>query len=162
MQLALDLGDDRLIEAAAAGQQDRGREAGTVRVAGLGEQGAGVGRVVLGQEVGVAPTGDARRDHRVRDLDGAVRVGQGHDPAPVDGLAEGLADPDVIERRPVRREPVVLERQRCDVAQLRAERLVVGDPRGIDARDRRVVEIAGLERLDRARATERRRPSRSC
>ena len=38
--------------------------------------------------------------------------------------------------------------------ELRSERLVVGDPRRVDAADRRVVELAVLERLDRAPAAE--------
>ena len=73
---------------------------------------------------------------------------RGH-PAPVDRLAECLAHLGLVERRLGRVEPVVLGRQRRDRPELRAERLVVAEPGGVDARDGRVVEGARRERIDR-------------
>ena len=102
------------------------------------------------QEVRVTPAGDAGRDHRGRDRGGTIGRAELRDPAPVDGHAERLADPDVVERRLADIEAVVLGAQRRHFDQLRAKTLVVGDPRGIEATDRRVVQVAVLEHLHRA------------
>ena len=53
---------------------------------------------------------------------------------PVDGPGERLADPDVVERRARRVEAVVLERQAVGPAELRPERVVVGDPGRVERR----------------------------
>ena len=108
----------------------------------------------FGRKSAVAPTGDPGRDHRIRDHVIAAGVGEEDHPAPVDRLAEGLAHLGVVERRPCRREAVVLDRERRHLDELRAERLVVGDPRRIDAADRCVVELAVLERLDRTASVQ--------
>ena len=56
--------------------------------------------------------------------DGRGRAGdERHEPPPVDGLGEGLADPDVVERRPRRVEAVVAgSRATSPSPELRAER----------------------------------------
>jgi hypothetical protein len=85
----------------------------------------------------------------------AVGAGDERDKAsPVDGLRERLADPDVVERRLRRVESVVARRQRGALPQLRAERIVVGDPRRVEREDVRQVDVAVLERLDRAPAAD--------
>ena len=106
-----------------------------------------------GSDVAIAPARDARRDHRRRHAVG-VGHGQDGDPPPVDGGRERLADADVVERRRgwcrSRSSRSTATAPRAAAARGR----VVGDPGGVELGDGRVVELALLERLDRARATE--------
>ena len=60
----------------------------------------------------------------------------------------------VVERRLAGVEAVVGHRERRIAAQRRAEVAVVGDPAGVDERDRRHVDVARHERVDRALAAE--------
>ena len=131
-----------------------GREALAAREAGLGQQGSGGVGVVDRHEVALAPARDAGRDHRGGDRrrdrprpGGAIRrqstaaANAWRTRTSSNGGSAGV-------------EAVVLGRQRRDLAQLRPEAAVVGDPGGIELADRRVVEVAVLERLDGAPAAE--------
>ncbi len=82
-------------------------------------------------------------------MDGAVVTAEGGHPAPVDGLAERLADAGLVERRLGRVEAVVLDRQRGDLPELWPERLVIAEPGRVDARHRRVVDVARREGVHR-------------
>ena len=141
-ELALDLRNDRLIEATATGHQDRRGEPGTTGKAGLGQQRPGGDRVVLRQEVQLAATRDPGWDHRVRDLRRGIAAAQGGHPAPIHRRAERPTHEDVVERRFRGVKAVVLDGKRLDQPKLRAERLVERQPGRIDRKHGGVVEVA--------------------
>ena len=150
-ELALDLADDGLVVGRAAGQERDLREALAAREARIGEQRAGGLRVVVGQDVAIAPPRDARRDHRRRDRRRSSDTDRNAIRRQSTAAGEGPPDADVVERRPARIEPVEVGRQRRHLAQLRAEDRVVGDPGRIELGDADVVELALLEGVDAAR-----------
>ena len=100
-----------------------------------------------GYDVAIGPTGDPGRDH-----------GRGHaswivqredaDASPIHGGGEGLAHAHIVERGHCCPKPVVVGRERLDLAQEWTEIPVVGDPRGVETADRRVVDVALHECLD--------------
>jgi hypothetical protein len=108
---------------------------------------------VLGQEVAFAATGDPRRHHARGDH---RRVGgrKRDDPPPVHGHPDRLPDPHVVERRLGRIEAQVLERQRRNLAQRGSQLGVVPNPGGVEAPDRRVVELTVGECIDGTRAAD--------
>ena len=115
-ELALDLRGERPILGPAA-EQGRRRESLAARIAGRGELRARAIGIERREEVLVASTRDAGRDHAGCRDRGPGRA-QPDQPAPVDGPGEGLAHANVVERRSGRVEAVVLERQVVRAAQL--------------------------------------------
>ena len=122
------------------------REARAARIAGVGEELASIGRVV-------APAGSRRRSGRgSRAGPWSWRPGRSRRSPPARPSAASRpprrtpCGPGRRRTAAARVEAVVLGRQRADLAELRPERLVVGDPRGVDAAHAGVVEVARSRR----------------